>query len=538
MTLRQAKLSAKDRERQEQIETVKRLASTEEGATMLVHAEQEVAERRARIKASPVEFIYRYVQILHPDLGLIPFRLWPAQAKVLKEFETRRLTIVLKARQLGLSWLALAYAVWWATTRSGSTIVILSREEEAVKELFFRVKVIFDYLPKWVTRPLREAEPGWPGPLYDPGVMRCEVRHPDGLVSRLIGEQSSPDSGRSFSASLVILDEWAIQEYAYDIWASAFPTINRKTGGKVIGISTARAGTLFQDVWEEAVAGKNRFHPIFLPWQADPSRDEAWYEETRAALIQAGKGDLLGAEYPATPEEAFAVGAAKSFPEFRYRLHTIEPFSLPEDWTRIRGYDHGFVEPCCVLWAAIDYDDNMYIYREFYRRQLSIKEIAMMIHQLETEPVDPTKARDDKGQAVPDRIDSSIADYQIFDRGRQSGPSAGEEFLSLGVAWQKCDKDREAGWTQLHSRLALDQEGKPKLFIFRTCENLIRELTRARTTKNGSDNVDKQRCDDHALDTLRYVAMSRPRVPRRAKPEVMPWDRRRRTARGESWMSW
>ena len=48
-----------------------------------------------------------------------------------------------------------------------------------------------------------------------------------------------------------------------------------------------------------------------------------------------------------------------------------------------------------------------------------------------------------------------------------------------------------------------------KLFIFKTCPNLIREI---KGYWWGSGDVPKKK-DDHALDELRYYVMSRPVLP-------------------------
>ena len=47
-----------------------------------------------------------------PDGIAVPFILWDGQKKALETFLKKRLIIALKARQLGFTWLGLAYAVW------------------------------------------------------------------------------------------------------------------------------------------------------------------------------------------------------------------------------------------------------------------------------------------------------------------------------------------------------------------------------------------------------------------------------------------
>jgi hypothetical protein len=49
-------------------------------------------------------------------------------------------------------------------------------------------------------------------------------------------------------------------------------------------------------------------------------------------------------------------------------------------------------------------------------------------------------------------------------------------------------------------------DGKPKLYIFKNCVNLIREI---KSYRWGEGDVPKK-ADDHALDELRYYLMTKP----------------------------
>ena len=66
----------------------------------------------ARCAADPFYYVERYVHIECPEAQTLlqPFRLWPAQRPALEAMATRRRVMVLKARQLGMTWLALAEA--------------------------------------------------------------------------------------------------------------------------------------------------------------------------------------------------------------------------------------------------------------------------------------------------------------------------------------------------------------------------------------------------------------------------------------------
>lgn len=253
-----------------------------------------------RYAKSAERFICELVHIEDKDseTGIARFELWPGQKEALKAFLENRLVIVLKARQLGLTWLALSYATWRLLFNPGYTVVGLSRRDEDAKELVRRMTLILKYLPRWLVR--RRKEMPNASITWDSTAHEVVIYHKDKEPSRFIAMPAAPDSGRSFTANLVIIDEWAFQQWAREIWTAAYPTINRPTGGQVIGLSTAKRGTLFEEIWDKAKEGENDFYPVFLPWDTDPRRDQEWYEKTQKAL-----GKEAYQEYPATPEEAF-----------------------------------------------------------------------------------------------------------------------------------------------------------------------------------------------------------------------------------------
>ena len=60
-------------------------------------------------------------------------------------------------------------------------------------------------------------------------------------------------------------------------------------------------------------------------------------------------------------------------------------------------------------------------------------------------------------------------------------------------------------------RYLKDGEGKPHLFIFKNCTNLIREF---KSYWWGDQDLPIKN-DDHSLDELRYYLMSKPKIPQK-----------------------
>ena len=78
------------------------------------------------------------------------FELWPAQLQVLDLLLLHRLLVILKARQLGMTWLLLGYALWLILFRPIATILVFSKRDDEAMELLDRLKKMYQRLPQWV----------------------------------------------------------------------------------------------------------------------------------------------------------------------------------------------------------------------------------------------------------------------------------------------------------------------------------------------------------------------------------------------------
>src|SRR5262249_58433673 len=81
----------------------------------------------------------------------VPFHLWPEQRRVAGLLQENRLVVVLKARQLGLTWLVLAFGLWLMLFYPVATVLLFSRrDEEATDLLAVRLRGLYDRLPDFL----------------------------------------------------------------------------------------------------------------------------------------------------------------------------------------------------------------------------------------------------------------------------------------------------------------------------------------------------------------------------------------------------
>jgi hypothetical protein len=186
-----------------------------------------------------------------------------------------------------------------------------------------------------------------------------------------------------------------------------------------------------------------------------------------------------------------AEGAA--FPEFSRARHVVEHFDIPTNWPRIRAADYGYSAPSCVLWGAIDWDNNIWVYRELYAKHLTAEQLADRI--LEAEQLDP----------LPHYtvLDSSCWNKTGF------GPSIAEVMMRQGVRWTPSDRNRVQGKMEIHRRLADDPYSQePRIRFFSSCQNIVKQIAGIPLSKTNSEDVDTK-AEDHAYDALRYMLMTR-----------------------------
>lgn len=242
----------------------------------------------------------------------------------------------------------------------------------------------------------------------------------------------------------------------------------------------------------ESFKGSDGLSRKFIPARLDDNpylASDGRYEQMLKALPPTQRRQLLEGDWEV------AEGAA--FTEFDRNIHIIDPFEIPIHWDRVKGIDYGYASESACVWGAIDRDDNtLIIYRELYRKGLLATDLAQLIAEMELN--DP--------MSVP-----GVLDTACWNRTGQTGPTVGETLVKAGHKLRRADKNRVAGKIQIHEYLKVQQSGRPKLQIFNTCPNLIRELQSIPLDKSNPEDVDTH-APDHAYDALRYLIMSRPRI--------------------------
>ena len=242
----------------------------------------------------------------------------------------------------------------------------------------------------------------------------------------------------------------------------------------------------------ESFMGNDGITRKFIPARLNDNpylAQDGRYEQMLKSLPPTQRKQLLEGNWE------IAEGAA--FTEFDRHLHVVEPFEIPLHWERTKGLDYGYASESACVWAALDpTDGTLIIYRELYRKGLLATELAEMLTNMELN--DPTSVR-------------GVLDTACWSRTGTTGPTVAETLIQGGHKLRPADKNRVAGKIQIHEHLKVQPSGRPRMQIFNTCPNLIRELQSIPLDRNNPEDVDTH-ASDHAYDALRYLIMSRPRI--------------------------
>lgn len=189
--------------------------------------------------------------------------------------------------------------------------------------------------------------------------------------------------------------------------------------------------------------------------------------------------------------------AGMIYSEFDPREHVI-PWRTPNPNSNIIvGIDPGLGSRCAVVWVSLDSEDRMVVFDEIYVKGAIVSDVAGQIHKINTEfDIKPIY---------------NVIDPAARDRHHQTGRSDQMEYADHGIYTIAGQNAVRPGINAVKERL---QSGK--LYIADNCVNIIKEMKNYRwrePPKSGEDKEKPIKKDDHLLDALRYVVMSRPYLP-------------------------
>lgn len=230
---------------------------------------------------------------------------------------------------------------------------------------------------------------------------------------------------------------------------------------------------------ERLANGRERVHAVHWALEDNPYLAPEYVENLK-------RSTPAGMWYDRAIRGLWCMAEGVIYEGFVMGTHVCEPFEVPADWPRFAAVDLGFDNPFVCLWGATDHDGRLWIIDEHYEAGRLLSHHAEAIKR--RPPVQ----------------------WIVRDHDAQEGA----ELEERGVYTVPAQKDVLAGIQKVASRLSVQPDGKPRLVIFNTCANLVREIARYRW-REGAKKEEPLKQDDHAVDALRYMVMELeyPQIP-------------------------
>jgi len=226
-------------------------------------------EEFMKCKNDPLYFTQKYVKIVSLDEGLVPFKPYKFQEKLIKRFHKNRFNICKMPRQTGKSTTVVSYLLHYAVFNDSVNIGILANKAATARELLGRLQTAYENLPKWMQQGVL---------VWNRGSLELENG------SKILAASTSASAVRGMSFNILFLDEFAFvpNHIADSFFASVYPTITSGKKTKVIIVSTPHGMNHFYRLWHDAEKGKNEYTPTDVHWSEVPGRNAKWKKQTIA----------------------------------------------------------------------------------------------------------------------------------------------------------------------------------------------------------------------------------------------------------------
>ena len=267
---------------------------------------------------------------------------------------------------------------------------------------------------------------------------------------------------------------------------------------------------------------KHRRSRIFVPSRVTDNpalmRNDPSYVARLASMSEAEKKALLYGDWDSYAGQVFSEW--RNDPDHyqdRVNTHVIEPFDIPKHWRIYRSFDWGYSHPFSVGWWAIDQEGVAYRVKEWYGCRRDRPDTGLEMPATEVFAEIARQEREDplfRGKRI-----YGVADPAIWIK--QTGESVAEIGDRLGVRFERGDNSRVAGWAQMHERLKIGRDGRPRMYIFNTCRDFIRTVPALTYDEHRVEDVDTS-LEDHIADECRYFCMANI-VPVRIEPPPDNW---------------
>lgn len=297
----------------------------------------------------------------------------------------------------------------------------------------------------------------------------------------------SCDQGREKFQGTSLDFVWFDEEPPYDIYLECKMRVLDRSG-QLFGTMTPLKGLTW--VYNEIYLNNKNDEEVWfenISWQDNPFLNQAEIKKLTS--------EMSADELDTRCNGKFTFSGGMVYSNFDENLNVIEPFNIPEEYQDNISIDPGFHNALSCHFYARDYDGNVFVVAEHYAENQTVEYHASAIKQI---------AKRLNWKTTYDGKLSALIDSAGLQKTLASPKSVVDMFYENGIITNpKVKKDLLTGIQKVKQYIC-NINGDRRLFIFKNCPNLIREIK----SYFWGDNDVPIKKDDHCLDELRYYIMS------------------------------
>ncbi len=278
---------------------------------------------------------------------------------------------------------------------------------------------------------------------------------------------------------------WFDEEPPYEIYNECKMRVLDKVGD-IFGTMTPLKGLtwVYNEIYLNESQSKDTWSQ-HIQWEDNPFLNQDEIKNLTQTMSQS--------ELEARKFGKFVNSSGMVYTEFDENIHVIEPFDVPKEWFDNISIDPGLHNPLSCHFYAEDFDGNIYVIAEHYESRQNVTHHSQKIKEIAQR----------LGWKTQNGFLTTLIDSAAGQKTLASEKSVIELFYDNGILVNpRVNKDMFAGISTVKSYLETG-DGRARLFIFKNCVNLIREI-KGYWWGNEDSPVKK---DDHALDEMRYYLM-------------------------------
>ena len=522
-------------------------------------------------------WLFKWVRTTDPHDKASPIKPMPDRDSLrflAREFQHGPdILFIAKSRQLMVSWLLSARAVWEILYHPHAWVCFQSKKEEDAAGMLYdtipskaRASFIMSNLPVWMQVCAKQEGDEIRFVPYYMDVKTFSfgsITLPNGAMAQALAQGAAQIEGKV--PSLFISDESTLQDEWADSWAAAMPCLSG--GGRAIAVATMRLPSAYgeeiapcDDVEPDGVMrGVARFTSarggagIRVHYSSDPDKDPLteqgakWFGEE----ILKQRGGYDGVDWQQHMEiNPQSLSGERCIPYWDQIKDEVVIDDLPYEqvslWALWSGADYGMRNPSVLLYGAADYHGNLYVLDEHAAPGGDVKAIREQTGRfgVQHSGVAGVAGLAEMWKAHPmfHRINGQIQMDSTIWRNDQNAGAGGltnvaQLFTMHGVHLQP-SKQRGQDADDLTLNRLHDLWGgwdaepyTPRLFICRRCTGLIKAIPRLayqewNKVAQGSNDLKKTMKGGVGLDyfdALKHAMVNLPQGPgaTRAAPPPM-----------------